>query len=184
MGTPLDDGITVRYRPLTEEDRNKLRSFKLQALGLAIIGCSMVLFWVVVIMFLGNDTKGMLLFIIFIFCVILFGIIATSILLAIRKDEHFGMVEVYQGYVTDKYLIPGRPSKRIVKLNGVGFGIDRHFYTEVELGDEVILEYLPQLQELVTTRKTGKIEPTHRKPPNNPHIPSVDGRIFEGLLFY
>jgi hypothetical protein len=152
-------GPEKTYRPMSTEELNQSK----QMIIAGIVG--FVLFWTLAICIdiyhqLSPTFRSNGPFVIIMSNVVLgiFSILLARIAINARKDLRFGKIECYQGLITDKYPVAGKPVHFRIKLNGVPFGIDRWSYDAVDIGEVVILEWMPYSPELLRVIKTGDID--------------------------
>ncbi len=66
---------------------------------------------------------------------------------------------IYKGVVGSKFHVPVRGGEiYIVKLNGNPYDLGRKEWNLVNPGDELILEWIPNLHELLNIVKTGRVD--------------------------
>jgi hypothetical protein len=182
LDTADRDKLSLTYRPLTSEEKIRFKNVvQAGVFGFAFLWAVPVILGIMDLISSDFRSNGLFTFILPTSVFGGFSIIFAQIAIAARRDLMFGKVEVYRGFVTDKYLAGGRPTHFMVRLNGVLFGIDRLEYANLSLGDEVILEYTPNMPELIRVLKTGNTNPKYER---NPNIPVVDDGAFLGQTFY
>ena len=148
----------MSYRPQTPEERKRILVLMILVFIVTIGACVILTgIGVLVAVRSGFDSDGISLFSLFTIAAILFSIGLVPTCVKARKDQLLGLMEIHKGVIGSKFKVPSRGGYfYIIKLNENSYTFGRKEWNLVNPGDELILEWMPNLRELLNIVMTGR----------------------------